>query len=278
MKNLKLLNNLIFQILLIIIYLFPALAIEPVDIWKSNSEITSETLDLEEEKANEENVKQSLFKKSEIENNIIFEEGEKNSNFDQIFGLFDPAENDLSLRIWIESDGKIILEHLKRIEKINLSKDSEELLTKILFTNAYGPVKNINPKVFLNYKIEWLIKNEKINIIEKFLEKNPNLENKTNLLKYLVEEYLSRANINGACEKMKFINREISNDYIDKFRIYCLITEKKIDEAQLQYDLLKERGFKDSFYNNKINYLLGYTEKIDTKISDIDLSDIDLNN
>ena len=271
MKNLKLLNNLIFQILLIIIYLFPVLAIEPVDIWKSNSEITSETLDLEEEKANEENVKQSLFKKSKIENNIIFEEGEKNLNFDQVFGLFDPAENDLSLRIWIESDGKIILEHLKRIEKINLSKDSEELLTKILFTNAYDPVKNINPKVFLNYKIEWLIKNEKINIIEKFLEKNPNLENKTNLLKYLVEEYLSRANINGACEKMKFINREISNDYIDKFRIYCLITEKKIDEAQLQYDLLKERGFKDSFYNNKINYLMGYTEKIDTKISDKDL-------
>ena len=148
MKNLKLLNNLIFQILLIIIYLFPVLAIEPVDIWKSNSEITSETLDLEEEKANEENVKQSLFKKSKIENNIIFEEGEKNLNFDQVFGLFDPAENDLSLRIWIESDGKIILEHLKRIEKINLSKDSEELLTKILFTNAYGPVKNINPKVF----------------------------------------------------------------------------------------------------------------------------------
>ena len=72
MKNLKLLNNLIFQILFIIIYLFPALAIEPVDIWKSNSEITSETLDLEEEKANEENVKQSLFKKSKIENNIIF--------------------------------------------------------------------------------------------------------------------------------------------------------------------------------------------------------------
>ena len=52
----------------------------------------------------------------------------------------------------------------------------------------------------------------------------------------------------------KVINREISNDYRDKFRIYCLITEKKIDEAQLQYDLLKERGFKDSFYNNKINY------------------------
>ena len=136
---------------------------------------------------NTENNTQSLFNNIKIEDNNIFQEDEQNLNFDTVYGLFDPQENDLSLRIWLESDGKIIMEHLKRIEKINLSKDSEELLTKILFTNAYGPVININPKDFLNYKTQWLIKKEKINIIEEFLERNPNLENNAGLLKYLVE-------------------------------------------------------------------------------------------
>ena len=271
MKNLRLLNNLIFQIFIITIYSFSVFATEPVDIWKSNTEITTQTLDLEEEIENTENNTQSLFNNIKIEDNNIFQEDERNLNFETVYGLFDPQENDLSLRIWLESDGKIIMEHLKRIEKINLSKDSEELLTKILFTNAYGPVININPKDFLNYKTQWLIKKEKINIIEEFLERNPNLENNAGLLKYLVEEYLSNANINEACEKIKFINKETSNNYLDKFRIYCFIIEKKIEEAQLQYDLLKEKGFQDSFYANKINYLLGYTEKADTKISDKDL-------
>ena len=98
-----------------------------------------------------------------------------------MYGLFDPEENNLSLEIWIESDGKILLEQLKRIETINLSKDSEELLFKILFTNSYLPVKNINSSDFLDYKLEWLIKKDNVDIMEEFLSKNPDIENNTNL-------------------------------------------------------------------------------------------------
>ena len=272
MRYLRLLNNLIFQILIIFFYSLSVLATdEAVDIWKSN-EITEEGLDFEEEVNKEIEIdKQTLFKNTGFESASILQEDKQNLNFDKVYGLYDPEENDLSLRIWIKSDGKIILEHLKRIEKINLSDDSEELLTKILLTNTYEPVKNINPKDFLEYKIDWLIKNEKINIIEEFLEKNPKLENNNKLLKYLIEEYLSNANINEACEKIKFLNKEIDDEYLDKFKIYCYVSEKKIDEAQLQYDLLKERGFSDNFYNDKIEYLLGYTEKTNQKISDKDL-------
>ena len=122
---------------------------------------------------------------------------------------------------------KILLEHLKRIEKINLSKDSEELLIKILFTNSYLPIKNINSSDFLDYKLEWLIKKDKINIMEEFLYKNPDLKNNTNLLKYLINENLSEADINSACEKVKFFNKETDDDYLQKFKIYCLINEQQ---------------------------------------------------
>ena len=63
---------------------------------------------------------------------------------------------------------------------------------------------------------------------------------------------------------------------MDKIKIYCLIKKNKIEEAQLQYDLLKDRGFEDKFYDGKINYLLGYSEKPDLKISDKDLFNLHL--
>ena len=269
MKNSKLLNNLIFQLLLTIIFSIRLIAAEPIDIWKSNSEIKIEST--ESNQINLDDEKNLLFEETQIIKTNIFQENNKDLDFNKVYGLFDPEENDLSLEIWIESDGKVLLEHLKRIEKINLSKDSEELLIKILFTNSYLPIKNINSSDFLDYKLEWLIKKDKINIIEEFLQKNPDLKNNTNLLKYLINENLSEANINSACKKVKFFNKETDDDYLQKFKIYCLINEGNIAEAQLQYDLLNEKGSVDNFYNNKINYLLGYAEEVDDEVSDKNL-------
>ena len=65
-----------------------------------------------------------------------------------------------------------------------------------------------------------------------------------------------------------FINKTTNEIYLQQFRIYCLIKESNIAEAQLQYDLLLERNIVDDFYSKKINYLLGYTEDIDNTVSD----------
>ena len=269
MNNSKLLNSLIFQLLLTIIFSIQLLAVEPIDIWKGNSEIKTEPSELKQ--INLDDKKKSLFEETQIIKTNIFQENNEDLDFNKVYGLFDPEENDLSLEIWIESDGKELLEHLKRIEKISLSKDSEELLIKILFTNSYLPIKNINSSDFLDYKLEWLIKKDKINIMEEFLSKNPDLKNNTNLLKYLINENLSEADINNACEKIKFFNKGTDDDYLQKFKIYCLINGNNLAEAQLQYDLLYEKGSIDNFYNKKINYLLGYTEEVDDEVSDKNL-------
>jgi len=269
MNNSKLLNSLIFQLLLTIIFSIQLLAVEPIDIWKGNSKIKTEPSELKQ--INLDDKKKSLFEETQIIKTNIFQENNEDLDFNKVYGLFDPEENDLSLEIWIESDGKELLEHLKRIEKISLSKDSEELLIKILFTNSYLPIKNINSSDFLDYKLEWLIKKDKINIMEEFLSKNPDLKNNTNLLKYLINENLSEADINNACEKIKFFNKGTDDDYLQKFKIYCLINGNNLAEAQLQYDLLYEKGSIDNFYNKKINYLLGYTEEVDDEVSDKNL-------
>ena len=58
---------------------------------------------------------------------------------------------------------------------------------------------------------------------------------------------------------------------MEKFLIYCLIKDDKKNEAQLVFDLLRERGFKDKFFEDKINFLLGLSEKTIQKISDKNL-------
>ena len=90
-------------------------------------------------------------------------------------------------------------------------------------------------------------------------------------IKFLINEYLSSANIKSACDKTNFIDREIQNSYLEKFKIYCLIHNDQKEEAQLILELSKERGFKDKFFEDKINFLLGITNKTNQKILDNNL-------
>ena len=50
------------------------------------------------------------------------------------------------------------------------------------------------------------------------------------------------------------INFNINDDYVSKFNIYCLINLNKSEEAQLRFDLLKEQGFQDNFFEKKFAY------------------------
>jgi hypothetical protein len=50
-----------------------------------------------------------------------------------------------------------------------------------------------------------------------------------------------------------------------------LILNKKQEEAQLNFDLLREEGRSDKFFNDKVMFLLGMKEKVNKKILDNDL-------
>ena len=65
----------------------------------------------------------------------------------------------------------------------------------------------------------------------------------------------------------------ITNNSVGELnQLYCLINNDRKEEAQLVFDLLKERGFKDKFFESKINFLLGITEQSsDEKILDNNL-------
>ena len=160
MINLKLLNKIILQLVLFFLLSLFALAEENVDIWKSNENQDLEKSDeelIETEISSEDGLFQTIKPK---ENNILEDSNIKLEN-EIIYGLFDPQVNSLSTDMWINSDGNEVLEKLKKIEKIKLSKFAENILIKTLFTNSYAPKKNIKENFFFDYKTEWLIKKKK---------------------------------------------------------------------------------------------------------------------
>ena len=245
---------------------------ESIDIWEKK-EITNETSSEAVEVDNQEKkIKINFQNEESLEANIKISENKDISQPDiPLYGIYDPEENDLNLYMWKNTDGNEIKNIFKRINKIKLSKSSEEIFLNTIMTYSYLPQKNLSDKEFLKLKLDWLIENNKDNILEEFLNSNQDFHNRSKVIQYLVDKNIAKANLNEGCKKSEFINKEIKDSYLEKFKIYCLIFNDKKNEAQLIFDLLKEQKLSDSFFNTKINFLLGISEKADKKVKDDNL-------
>ncbi|MDC1096270.1 hypothetical protein OAS47_03025 [Pelagibacteraceae bacterium] len=257
-----------------IIYLFIFIAHsqseDSVDIWKKEKVIKKES---ENKLTNEKNAKILLEKKNiDIfsEKLKIIETTDPTSVTETLYGIYDPEKNNLDLNMWSKSNGDEIKRVIKRINKMKLSKTAESIFINILMTHSYIP-KNISETEFLDLKINWLINNKKDLVLEEFLNKNKNFKNKEKIIQYFVNKSIADANLNEGCKKSQFINKEIKDAYLEKFKIYCLIFNDKKNEAQLIYDILKEQELSDTFFDDKINYLLGINKKTSQKIKDNNL-------
>ena len=277
MKISKLLNKNFFSIFILFLSFYVGnlkAEEEPIDIWKletSNEQNSLETIIEENDSVDNsiiqinENVTQDI---EIINDNKIEEEN-------TIVGLYDPDENGLKIDMWLPSDGNQIKEILNRLNKIKLSNDANEILEIALLTNSYFPKANISEGDFINFKIEYLIKNNDKELIKSYLLKNNNKTYHTKLIKYYANENLAESDLESACEIFDNINI-INDDYLNKFKIYCLIIQDKRDEAQLHFDLIKEIGFKDNFYEDKFNFFMGYISDVEQEISEKTILDFHL--
>ena len=178
-----------------------------------------------------------------------------------IYGIYDPNENNLTLEMWKNSEGTRVKDTIERINKIKLSPFAEEVFVKTLFTISNLPDQNMTDEEFINYKIDWLINNEKDALIYSFLDKNKNFPNKKKIIKYLVDKDIASANLKGACEKIDLINNNIKDSYLEQFKVICLINRNSQNEAQLLLDLLREQKLSNNFFDSKVDYLLGANKK-----------------
>ena len=280
MRILKLLNKKYFSI--IIIFLLSSVNViaedQPIDIWnidKKAIETTSEAISSNEiigvtAESNIYNMQVDKKKSS------IKLDQELASKEIKIVGLYDPADYGLSMDMWSNSDGLILKKLFKNIDNFDLSADASEILNIALLTNTYYPNKNITEEEFLKFKSSWMIKESNLELIEQFLIKNQATNLHPELMKYVVDQYLSQSDVKKSCEIFSKIKEPLENEYLTKFNLYCLINYGKNEEAQLILDLQKELGFKDDYFENKINYLFGYVDEANKDISESSILDFHL--
>jgi len=243
---------------------------EKIDIWKNNKSSTTKP-STEENQQSQKKIDLNLSQKVNALEKIEIEESSKiQSDKPKVYGIYEPANFDFGLNMWSTTKAEDLRSSLKRINKIKLSRSSNEILEAILFSFSYPP-QGMTEKEFVNLKIEWLIRNDRINLIESFLKQNEQFDGKSKAVQYLVDKKIASGNIKEGCEKIKFIDAKIKDSYLEKFKIYCLIFNEKNPEAQLLLDLLREQKQSSKFYDDKINYLLGVTEKTEKKINEKNL-------
>ena len=258
--------------LYILLSLLPLNGEEKIDIWsqknKNNSKIDLQNSSKEyEEKKIKLDQAQSIKpdKKIEIKDGISEVTRET-----KVFGIYDPANYNFNLNMWSSTSADDVRSSFKRLEKINLSQTSEEILENVLLSYSYPP-QGMSEKEFLSLKINWLIERNRSELIENFLKQNQEFEGKGKVIQYLVDKNISKANIKEGCNKIEFIDSSIKDSYLEKFKIYCLVFNDKKAQAQLLLDLLREQNQSDKFFDDKINYLLGITQKTSEKINEKNL-------
>ena len=255
---------------LILFFIFPVSAQDTVDIWKNNNnDKINSNIEIEKKTLDKINIIQS--ETVSIKTQIIESQDELEAP-KILYGIYDPGVNNFSLNMWSNSDGGEIKNIFKRINKLKLSDSAEDFFINTILTYSFKPKKNLTGEDFLTLKLDWLIENNKDDLLEEFLNKNEtSFRDKKKIIQYLVDKNIAKANLNEGCKKIEFINKDIKDSYLEKFKIYCLIFKNKKNEARLLFDILQEQNLSDKFFNNKINFLLDVTEKVDDKIKDDNL-------
>ena len=259
MKILKKLNRFCFFLFSFIFLFQITFAEEKIEnIWQTIE--TKEIKNKNKKKNNDINSKK-IIKGVKIkltdENIIVNTDLDKSEEL--LAGLFDPAENDLNLEMWSNSNGNEIKNLLEEINSKELSSFSEKIMDIALLTNSYLPKKDITSEEFQNFTIQHLIKKKDYDLIKKFILKNPNIINKEKLIRLIADYHLSNSDIEKSCDIFNNINL-VTDEYLTYFKIYCLISKNKKEQAQLLFDLKSEMEVLDDFFTNKFQVLMGYEE------------------
>ena len=245
--------------LLIIFLHSPLQSEEEINIWNNKKDTPTASQAIEDKEIEEKLNSRSSQTIQALQKINIEQSSSIQSEVQKVYGIFEPANYDFNLNMWSTTKAEDLRLSLKRLNKMNLSKSAIEILEMILFSFSYPP-QEMTDKEFVDLKINWLIKNDRADLTENFLKQNQEFDSKSKAVQYLVDKNIGNGNIKEGCEKIKFIDANIKDAYLEKFKIYCLVFNDKKLEAQLLLDLLREQNQTSKFYDDKINFLLGVTK------------------
>jgi hypothetical protein len=151
--------------LLIFLFFSHLFGEERIDIWKNKKEITKEPKKIENTAQGNSNLNPSqtikALDKIQIQESSSIQREER-----KVYGIYEPASYDFDLNMWSTTKAEDLRSSLKRLNKIELSKSSSEILEAILFSFSYPPT-GMAEKEFVDLKINWLINNNREDLIER---------------------------------------------------------------------------------------------------------------
>ena len=205
---------------------------EKIDIWKNKKNDSNKIEDKLETSENSKKNSSNSLEKISVSQKITEDKIIDSSEDVKVFGVYDPSDYDFNLNMWSSTSAEDVRSSIKRLKKIKLSRTSSEILENILLSFSYPP-DGMNNKEFVDLKINWLIDNNKSDLVEDFLKQNEEFDGKSKAVQYLVDQNIAQANIKEGCEKIKFIDSKIKDPYLEKFKIYCFVFNDQKSQAQL---------------------------------------------
>ncbi len=235
---------------------------EPKDIWKKSKEIKIQEKEKKIIKDNNLNkdLPQTAFDKEKLDLSINkINQSSEIQDDEIIFGLYEPQETNIGLNFWSVIDQNTYDKFIKNILETN-KKSLIALSEKILFTKTNLSNFPDKGRKHLEFITEWLIKNRKMGLSDKVVKQNKVINKNSQLIKFLFIHYLSDGQIDKACNYINLKNVSLQNVELDKFKIFCLLNNKKIKQALSQLELIRETNSLDNFFIEKINFLTGISD------------------
>ena len=238
---------------------------EPKDIWKQSQEITIKENQNKKIENSENNLNKDLpqttFDKEKLNLSINeISQSEEINDQELIFGLYEPEDTKINLNFWSDVDKNLysrVLETLLNKEKNSLVAVSE----KVLFSKSNINVFVDKGERHLSFIADWLINNQKMKLIDQVIDQNKIINKNAKLLKFLFTHYLSLGQIDKACSYTKLMTVDVQSIDLEKYKIFCLINNKKIKQAQSQLELTRETSSLDNFFVGKVNFLTGISDQ-----------------
>ena len=174
-----------------------------------------------------------------------------------IFGIYDPATTGIPVNFWSGIDSKLFQGLSSDLLSNPNSFATNYIIKKIFFSKVNLSEFDDKGMSYLNFISLFLAKQKDIDLIDSVINQNNLLLNNEKLLNYLINDNFASYEIKKTCKYATQLGAEISNFELQKFKVFCLVQAKENRKALAQLELMKEAGFKDSFFVQKINYLQG---------------------
>ncbi|MDC1257039.1 hypothetical protein N8Z66_05110, partial [Pelagibacteraceae bacterium] len=256
----KLLNRAIFlTIFLIPIFLQPSSA-DVKDIWKQSQNIKKIESKSDSEFGSQQELPPTTINptsQQQLGISGIQEVKIKKETNEVIFGIYDPATTGIPVNFWSGIDSKVFQGLSSDLLSDPNSFATNYTIKKIFFSKVNLSEFDDKGISYLNFISLFLAKQKDIDLIDSVINQNNLLLNNEKLLNYLINDNFASYEIKKTCKYATQLGAEISNFELQKFKVFCLVQAKENRKALAQLELMKEAGFKDSFFVQKINYLQG---------------------